>query len=88
MGETSSFHEINVNSLSSVCRHDMPRYFGFYMFSSHPLRDPKTGDTYNIGTSGKTGLKYNLLRIPPKQGSISAKDHFKKNGKTIASIPR
>lgn len=42
-GETSAFHEIDIDTLSSKCKHDTTKYFGFYMFSAHPIHDPKTG---------------------------------------------
>jgi carotenoid cleavage dioxygenase-like enzyme len=44
------------------------------------------GSTYTIGLSFLTGVKYNIIRIPPTTGDQKMKDVIKKH-KVIATIP-
>jgi len=66
-------------------KYDTMKLFGLNSLSAHPLTD-ENGVTYNLGPSIKTGLRYNLLRIPPPSPN-STTDELIKRGKIIASVP-
>ena len=52
---------------------DLYKYFGIYLATAHPLKCKKTGDLFNIGTSFKPTVKYQVMRIP-NLNSSNAKD--------------
>jgi len=84
-GELCFFHEINRSTLRNGDRFDSQKYFGCQLLCSHPLVD-EDGSTYTIGLSFLTGVKYNIIRIPPTTGDQKMKDVIKKH-KTIATVP-
>lgn len=84
-GETCYFRELDADTLQGGEKFDTNKMFGLSNATAHPLTD-EDGNTYNIGSSMMTGLKYNLFKIPPGDPAKNVKDTMKKS-RVIASIP-
>jgi carotenoid cleavage dioxygenase-like enzyme len=84
-GETCFFRDLDPDTLKTTDKFDTNKYFGLQMACAHPLTDD-AGYTYNVGCSLLTGLKYNIVKIPPIGKTESPKDAFKKS-KIISTIP-
>jgi carotenoid cleavage dioxygenase-like enzyme len=83
--ETCYFRQIEPSSLSTGEKYDSNKCFGLNIDSAHPITD-ETGTMWNMGSTFITGLKYNVLKIPPSASNQSAKDLMKKS-KIVTSIP-
>jgi carotenoid cleavage dioxygenase-like enzyme len=74
-----------VGNLETKTKHDASKLFGLNLLTPHPLTDPITGETYNIGSAVQvTGTKYSVLRVPRAQSSVR---EVMKGAEVIASIP-
>jgi len=87
-GESCFFHEIGPKSLGCLEKYDATKLLGSNLCTPHPLTDPLTGMTYNVGSVVQvTGTKYNLIQIPPPSEACRLpKDQLKK-AKILCTIP-
>jgi carotenoid cleavage dioxygenase-like enzyme len=82
--ETCYFRDIDVDTLLSADKFDTNKYFGVNNASAHPLTD-EDGFTWNIGGSILTGIKFNVIKIPPLAKNQAPKEAFKK-AKVVCSV--
>ncbi|XP_035712421.1 beta,beta-carotene 15,15'-dioxygenase-like [Folsomia candida] len=78
--------DLDAKTLNCVSRHDPVKEFGLQALSSHPLTDPETGETYNVGLDIVPSAKWKVVKFPAQCGKLALKETIKK-GKIIAVHP-
>ncbi|OXA47939.1 hypothetical protein Fcan01_16862 [Folsomia candida] len=78
--------EVDPKTLHTVSRYDSAAKDNLYALSSHPLTDPETGETNNVGLDMIPTTKWKVVKYPPKLKSSSLQESLKK-GKIIGSHP-
>jgi len=87
MSDNCFFRNIDPRSLETGEKYDGNKIFGVNGLTAHPLTDVH-GDTYNIGFSILSGIKFHLVKISSEAKSISnSKDLLARHSEIIATIP-
>lgn len=69
---TQYFHKIDSKSLETCTKFDYHKCYGFNGVCVHPVHDPNTKTTYNLGFTISTGLKYQFIKISSSAANSSS----------------
>jgi carotenoid cleavage dioxygenase-like enzyme len=89
MNDSCFFRNIDPCTLATGDKFDGGKIFGVNGLTAHPLTDNRTGETYNIGFSVMSGIKFCVVKVPAlkdKPENLNPKD-IGKEAEVVCSFP-